>query len=102
MIEERGDRVSDEHALVCDEYHCITCGDDGIPMTVVRIDGDRDLALCADADGEHHTVEIALVEPVSPGERILVHAGTAIANLGPEEDNADATGPAATTKAEAA
>ena len=94
--------MTEERAPVCDEYHCITCGDDGVPMTVVRIDSDRELALCEDAGGERHTVETALVEPVSTGDRILVHAGTAIANLGPEEDDADATGPAATTKAEAA
>lgn len=50
-------------------------------MTVVRVDADRGLALCADEEGARHTVEIALVEPVSPGDRILVHAGTAIAAL---------------------
>ena len=94
--------MSDERAPVCDEYHCITCGDDGVPMTVVRVDQERELALCTDEHAERHTVEIALVEPVSLGDRILVHAGTAIANLGPEEEDADATGPAATTKAEAA
>jgi hydrogenase maturation factor len=69
----------------CDEHHCITCGDDGDPMTVVRVDGERGLALCADEDGGRHTVETALVEPVSPGDKILVHAGTAIAALAPDE-----------------
>jgi hydrogenase maturation factor len=73
------DRVS---APTCDdEYHCITCGDDGDPMTVVRVDTDRGLALCADEEGGRHTVETALVEPVQAGDRILVHAGTAIAAL---------------------
>ena len=67
--------------LTCDEHHCITCGDDGDPMTVVRVDADRGLALCADEEGARHTVETALVEPVSPGDRVLVHAGTAIASL---------------------
>ena len=38
----------------------------------------RDLALCEADDGEHTTVEIALVAPVAPGDRLLVHAGTAI------------------------
>jgi hydrogenase expression/formation protein HypC len=65
----------------CDAHHCITCGDDGDPMTVLRVDERRGLALCADADGDRSTVEIALVERVEPGDRILVHAGTAIANL---------------------
>jgi hydrogenase expression/formation protein HypC len=61
--------------------HCITCGDDGVPMTVVRVDGERGLALCADEDGSRETVETALVEPVAPGDTLLVHAGTALAHL---------------------
>jgi len=48
-------------------------------MVVVEVDDRRCLALCADDDGRRHTVEIALVEPVTQGDRILVHAGTAIA-----------------------
>lgn len=65
----------------CGSEHCITCGDDGVPMTVLALDEDRGLALCADEDAQHHTVETALVEPVAPGARLLVHAGTAIASL---------------------
>jgi hydrogenase assembly chaperone HypC/HupF len=61
--------------------HCVTCGDDGIPMTVVRIDERRGLAVCAAQDGSRSSVETALVEPVSTGDRLLVHAGTAIASL---------------------
>jgi hydrogenase expression/formation protein HypC len=68
--------------LTCGSQHCITCGDDGEPMTVVRIDAERGLALCSALDGARSTVETALVEPVLPGERLLVHAGTAIARLG--------------------
>jgi hydrogenase assembly chaperone HypC/HupF len=66
----------------CGSEHCITCGDDGVPMTVVAVDAERGLALCADGD-ERQSVETALVEPVSPGARLLVHAGTAIATLDP-------------------
>jgi hydrogenase maturation factor len=66
---------------VCGSEHCITCGDDGDPMTVLRVDDRRGLALCGDQDGARQTVEIALVEPVAPGDRLLVHAGTAIARL---------------------
>jgi hydrogenase maturation factor len=43
-------------------------------MTVISVDEAQGLALCADGE-----VEIALVPPLSPGDRILVHAGTAIA-----------------------
>jgi hydrogenase maturation factor len=69
-------------AAVCGSTHCITCGDDGEPMTVVRVDELRGLALCGGEDGARSTVETALVEPVRTGDRLLVHAGTAIARLG--------------------
>jgi hydrogenase maturation factor len=67
----------------CDSHanHCITCGDDGVPMTVVAVDLDRGLALCAAEDGTRSTVETALVDPVGPGELLLVHAGTALARV---------------------
>ena len=60
-----------------DRFHCITCGDDGEPMRVLRIDTARELALCVDDDGEHHTVEIALVD-AQVGTEVLVHAGVAL------------------------
>ena len=65
----------------CTSDHCITCGDDGVPMRVLRIDAERGLALCVDDDGEKSTVEIALVEPVAPGDSVLVHAGVALVTL---------------------
>jgi hydrogenase maturation factor len=67
----------------CGSDHCITCGDDGVPMTVVRVDRDRGLALCAHESGSRETIETALVEPVAPGDMLLVHAGTALARLEP-------------------
>jgi hydrogenase maturation factor len=68
-------------SVICGSRHCITCGDDGEPMVVVRVDGERGLALCSAEDGRRSSVEIALVEPIAPGQRLLVHAGTAIARL---------------------
>jgi hydrogenase assembly chaperone HypC/HupF len=64
--------------VTCDEHHCITCGDDGVPMRVVRIDAARGLALCEAGDGARSSVETALVEPVAVGDTLLVHAGTAL------------------------
>jgi hydrogenase maturation factor len=61
------------------EEHCITCGDEAVDMTVIRVRHD-DLALCERADGARSSVETALVAPVQPGDRLLVHAGTAIAH----------------------
>jgi hydrogenase maturation factor len=69
----------------CGSQHCITCGDDGDPMTVLAIDDRRSLALCSRDDGAHISVETALVEPVAPGDRLLVHAGTAIVRLFPQD-----------------
>ncbi len=63
----------------CEDGTCITCGDVAVPLRVVSVDSGRGLALCEDAAGHRETVEVALVPPVSPGEQLLVHAGTAIA-----------------------
>jgi hydrogenase maturation factor len=64
----------------CGSEHCITCGDDGTPMRVLRLDGARGLGLCSDLDGAHHTVEMALVD-AEPGDEVLVHAGVALVTL---------------------
>ena len=72
--------ASDLVAPACGSTHCITCGDDGVPMVVVAVDNERGLALCADGV-RHASVEVALVAPVAPGDQLLVHAGTAIASL---------------------
>jgi hydrogenase maturation factor len=48
-------------------------------MTVVAVDNSRSLALCEDEAGARSSVEIALIDPVAPGDTVLVHAGTALA-----------------------
>jgi hydrogenase maturation factor len=63
----------------CGESHCITCSDEGIDMTVVELT--QCGAQCRDPDGVDQRVEIDLVEPVAIGDRLLVHAGVAIARL---------------------
>ena len=68
-------------AETCGSHHCITCGDDGVAMRVLRVDEVRGLALCAHEDGTKEAVETALVDPVAPGDTLLVHAGTALARL---------------------
>jgi len=70
-------------ADTCGSEHCITCGDDGVAMHVVRVDEARGLALCEHEDGARETVETALVDPVAPGDVLLVHAGTALTRLEP-------------------
>ena len=63
------------------EEGCITCGDVGVAMSVIRTDPDRGLALCSDELGHRSTVETSLVAGVEHGDQLLVHAGTAIARL---------------------
>jgi hydrogenase maturation factor len=70
--------------MSCGSEHCITCGDEAIPMRVLRVDLARELALCEDEHGAHHTVEIALVAPINDVDVLLIHAGTAIAVRGGE------------------
>jgi hydrogenase maturation factor len=68
-------------ADTCGSHHCVTCGDDGVPMTVVRVDAERGLALCEEANGTRATVEIALIDAVETRDILLVHAGTALTRL---------------------
>ena len=68
----------------CGSHHCITCGDDGVPMTVVEVRAVEGLATCEDEAGARSEVEVALVDPVAAGDLLLVHAGTALAHLDPE------------------
>ncbi len=63
---------------------CITCGDEAIEMRVLDVDAGRGLALCANGEGDRSSIEIALVDSVTEGDSLLVHAGTAIAHLGRE------------------
>jgi hydrogenase expression/formation protein HypC len=66
-------------ACIADFDGCITCGDVAVELEVVRVDAARGLAVCADESGASTEVDVLLVAPVDPGERLLVHAGTAIA-----------------------
>jgi hydrogenase expression/formation protein HypC len=59
---------------------CITCGDVAVPLTVVEVAGLD--ARCRDGAGRVESVATELVGPVTPGDRLLVHAGVAIGRLG--------------------
>ena len=65
----------------CGSDHCITCADEGVAMEVARLDGGPGLAECVADDGTTGTVETTLVDPVAPGDRVLVHAGVALVRL---------------------
>ena len=66
-------------ACIADFDGCITCGDVAVELKVVSVDDASGLALCADELGASIEVDVLLVAPVTPGEQLLVHAGTAIA-----------------------
>ena len=68
-------------ACIADFDGCITCGDHAVELRVVSIDDPRGLAVCADESGASTEVDVLLVAPVSTGDRLLVHAGTAIARI---------------------
>ena len=64
---------------------CITCADAAVQVTVVEL---VDPALArVDTGAGTETVSVALVD-AAPGDVVLVHAGEAIASLGPPADPA--------------
>ena len=65
------------------DEHCITCGDQGLPLRIVALEGAglarcRDEAAPAEPDA---TVDVQLVGDVAPGDLVLVHAGVALVRL---------------------
>jgi hydrogenase expression/formation protein HypC len=65
-----------------DDDGCITCGDVAVPLTVEEV-GEFD-ALCRDDAGHTETVATELVGPLTPGDRVLVHARVALERFAPE------------------
>jgi hydrogenase maturation factor len=62
---------------------CITCSDEGRLAEVVTVEGDE--ALVRTADGQER-IDVSLVDPLSAGDLVLVHAGFAIAGSVPERN----------------
>jgi hydrogenase maturation factor len=60
---------------------CITCGDVAVPMRVVATGGEDGLAQCVTAEGEASAVDLALLDDVTAGDQVLVHACVAIQRL---------------------
>jgi hydrogenase expression/formation protein HypC len=69
-------------AFPCDGPVCITCADEAVPVTVLELI-DPDLAR-VDTGVSTETVSVALVDAAT-GDVVLVHAGEAIASLGPAD-----------------
>jgi hydrogenase maturation factor len=64
----------------CADEVCITCSDEGrvAEVRAVRQDGSVDVMV----GGRSETVDASLVDPVVPGDLLLVHAGVALTSLG--------------------
>lgn len=74
-------------AAECADDVCVTCSDEGRPGEVLA-PGTDGTATVRTARGTE-TVLTLLVEPVAAGDLLLVHAGTAIARLDDDSDDAD-------------
>jgi hypothetical protein len=66
-------------AADCDDGTCVTCTDEGRPAEVTSV-LDAGLVTVRTARGAE-TVDASLVDPLVPGDLVLVHAGTAIERL---------------------
>jgi hydrogenase maturation factor len=64
---------------LCLDDVCITCSDEGRPAEVVAVVSD-DEVLVRTAEGRE-SVDTSIIDPPSPGDLLLVHAGTAIGPL---------------------
>ncbi len=62
----------------CTDEVCITCSDEGRLAEVLTVEGDE--AMVRTAEGRE-SVDTSIIDPPSPGDLLLVHAGTAIRNL---------------------
>jgi hypothetical protein len=67
-------------AAECADDVCVTCSDEGCLGEVLTVSADG-MAAVRTANGVE-TVATTLVDPVVPGELVLVHAGTALRKLG--------------------
>jgi hypothetical protein len=63
----------------CTDEVCITCSDQGVLAEVIGVEGDE--TLVRTADGQER-VDTSLVDTPHPNDLLLVHAGSAITNLG--------------------
>ncbi|QGK69717.1 hydrogenase assembly protein HupF [Allosaccharopolyspora coralli] len=60
----------------CTGDHCVTCSDEAVEVTIVRVLADR--MAVVDTEAGEEEISIALV-PARAGDTVLVHASEAIA-----------------------
>jgi hydrogenase maturation factor len=64
----------------CTDEVCITCSDEGRVAEVRSVLSDGSALVIV--SGRSETVDASLVDPVVPGDLLLVHAGVALTALG--------------------
>ena len=64
----------------CADEVCVTCSDDGRVAEVSAVQADSRVEVLV--GGRRELVDASLVDPVQPGDLLLVHAGVAITSLG--------------------
>ncbi len=62
------------------EGHCITCSDEAMPATVLRVDEASGMALVTVQETTEE-IDVTLVDTLAPGDIVLVHGGVAIARI---------------------
>ena len=75
-------------SLNADPSHCITCADELLAVKVLAVDAATTTARVQVQDHEEE-IDISLLDGVTPGEVVLVHAGVAITCLGKESSYAE-------------
>ena len=72
--------MTEPPAIACDHEHgCITCGDEAVPMRVVRVDADaRARAVRGPRRASGRPSRSRSSTRSRDGDRLLVHAGTAL------------------------
>ncbi len=62
--------------------HCITCSDEALAASVLRVDGENGLAqVTIEGSEAEEEIDITLVDDIVPGDMVLVHGGVAIARI---------------------
>ena len=67
-----------------DQDGCLTCGDLGVPVRVVAVNGPA--AVCEDRTGRRAEIAVDFVRDVRRGDLLLVHKGVAIARIPQDGD----------------
>jgi len=74
-----------EEPTECTDGVCITCSDEGVVAEVRIVHDESSVEVLA--AGRTETIDASLVEPLEPGDLVLVHAGVALTTLARGSDS---------------